>query len=323
MAADAEVGSLSGDGDIRSQMANVTESTGAAAAWAGEIAKLGAVMGTGIGVAIVDSGIANHSALAGRVVANAAFTSTGSKNKDDYGHGTHVAGIVAAGAPKHDTGEEPVGMAPGAHLVSVKILDENGTGKVSDAIRGIDWVIANKAEVPDSCHEPVDRHRADAGLQGRSAVPGRRARRPLRHRRRRFVWQLRPGHRGQAGARHGHVTGDFAVRDHGRRAADAGHRRSVGRCGRAVELEGADGGGSPGEAGRRRAGQQGGVAARIRVDAGEAVPRSHRGGRQGRLLPVERHESGDGRGEWRGSVVVGVAAAAEPAAGQAIARGER
>ncbi len=74
MAADAEIGTISGDGDIRSQLANVTESTGAAAAWAGEIAKLGAVTGTGIGVAIVDSGIGNHTALAGRVVASVDFT---------------------------------------------------------------------------------------------------------------------------------------------------------------------------------------------------------------------------------------------------------
>ena len=137
MAEDAEVGALSGDGDMRSQLANATESTGAAAAWAGEIAKLGAVHGhRALASPSSTRGIDTHTALAGRVVANVDFTSTGSKGKDDYGHGTHVAGIVAAGAPKHDTGEEPVGMAPGAHLISLKVLDENGTGKASDAIRG-------------------------------------------------------------------------------------------------------------------------------------------------------------------------------------------
>ncbi len=148
MAADVEVGAISGDGDLRSQLATVTESTGAAAAWAGEIAKLGAVMGTGIGVAIVDSGIDNHTALSGRIVASVDFTkATGNnKGKDEYGHGTHVAGIVAAGAPARDTGEAPVGMAPGAHLVSLKVLDENGLGKVSDAVRAIDWAIQHKAQ---------------------------------------------------------------------------------------------------------------------------------------------------------------------------------
>ena len=74
LADDADVGALSGDGEMRSQLAHVTEMTGAAAAWAGEISQLGAVVGKGVGVAIVDSGVAPHTALAGRLVASVDFT---------------------------------------------------------------------------------------------------------------------------------------------------------------------------------------------------------------------------------------------------------
>jgi len=68
MASDDEVGALTGDGDMHSQLAVATESTGAAALWAGEIAKIGAVTGRGVGVAIIDSGVDNHAALAGRIL---------------------------------------------------------------------------------------------------------------------------------------------------------------------------------------------------------------------------------------------------------------
>ena len=135
LADDPEAGAVTGDGVMRSHLALVTEQTGAAAAWAGEIAGLGAVMGTGVGVAIVDSGIDRHTALSGRVVATVDLTQRKGRGIDRYGHGTHVAGIVAASTPKVDTGAEPVGMAPGAHLINVKVLDETGTGTASASSR--------------------------------------------------------------------------------------------------------------------------------------------------------------------------------------------
>ncbi|HUE86978.1 MAG TPA: S8 family peptidase, partial [Vicinamibacterales bacterium] len=146
LADDAEAGAVSGDGVMRSHLALVTEQTGAASVWAGEIAALGAVMGTGVGVAIVDSGISRHTALSRRMVASVDFTAGGGQGTDHYGHGTHIAGIVAAGAPAADTGEQPVGMAPGAHLINVKVLDETGTGVASNVIAGIDWVIAHREQ---------------------------------------------------------------------------------------------------------------------------------------------------------------------------------
>ena len=141
---DGAAGAVTGDGDVRSQLAVVTESTGAAAAWAGQIEKLGAVVGRGVGIAVVDSGIDGHTALAGRVVASVDFTRDRGTADDEYGHGTHVAGIVAAGVPGRDTGMEPVGMAPGAHLVNLKVLDKSGTGRASAVISAIDWAIENR-----------------------------------------------------------------------------------------------------------------------------------------------------------------------------------
>jgi len=62
---------------------------------------------------------------------------------DDAGHGTHVAGIAAA----LDNGYGVVGVAPGARLWGVKVLDENGSGYLSDVAAGVDWVTENASEI--------------------------------------------------------------------------------------------------------------------------------------------------------------------------------
>ena len=139
---DEELESLSSDADVRSSSEITTELTGAEAAWSGEVAALGAVDGAGVGVAILDSGISNHPALAGRVVVNVDFTNSKGTGADSYGHGTHVAGIVAAQSAKNPEGAQ--GMAPGAHLINLRVLDATGAGKASDVIEAIDWAIANK-----------------------------------------------------------------------------------------------------------------------------------------------------------------------------------
>ena len=111
--------------------------------------------GRGIGVAIIDSGVtAWHDDLyltrSGeadpRVVhfkdfTNPASTSWASDRPNDpYGHGTHVTGIVAGTG--YDSDGRRTGIAPGARIVSLKVLDENGVGYVSDAIAAIDYAIA-------------------------------------------------------------------------------------------------------------------------------------------------------------------------------------
>lgn len=60
-------------------------------------------------------------------------------NKDCHGHGTHVAGTVAA----KDDSNDVVGVAPGAPLTGVKVLGCGGSGSTSGVIKGVDWVTAN------------------------------------------------------------------------------------------------------------------------------------------------------------------------------------
>jgi subtilisin family serine protease len=63
----------------------------------------------------------------------------GGPNKDCHGHGTHVAGTVAA----KDNTQDVVGVAPGAGLTGVKVLGCGGSGTTSGVIKGVDWVTAN------------------------------------------------------------------------------------------------------------------------------------------------------------------------------------
>jgi len=105
--------------------------------------------GAGIGVAIIDSGInaAHDDFHAGetggpRVVRFVDFVGGGEAPYDDYGHGTHVAGIVAGNG--YDSAGARTGVAPGAHLIVLKALDADGRGRISDVIAALDYAVANK-----------------------------------------------------------------------------------------------------------------------------------------------------------------------------------
>jgi subtilisin len=98
--------------------------------------------GAGVGVAIVDTGIdLQHRDLA---PGTATFSAFGSSCQDNNGHGTHVAGIVAA---KMGNQLDVVGVAPGATVYCVKVLDAAGSGSDSQVIAGLDWVYQNHASV--------------------------------------------------------------------------------------------------------------------------------------------------------------------------------
>ena len=105
-----------------------------------------AVTGKGVGVAIIDSGInTSHAALSGKVTAAVSFVSSDPSTNDGFGHGTHIAGIVAG----KDTLATPLykgGIAPGAHLINVRVLGNNGGGYTSDVIAGIQWTVANRVK---------------------------------------------------------------------------------------------------------------------------------------------------------------------------------
>jgi subtilisin family serine protease len=92
-----------------------------------------------VNVYVIDTGIDTaHADL--RVVSHVNFAS--GPNRDCHGHGTHVAGTVAA----RDNTSDVVGVAPGARLTGVKVLGCGGTGSTSGVIAGVDWVTANAAK---------------------------------------------------------------------------------------------------------------------------------------------------------------------------------
>jgi serine protease AprX len=105
--------------------------------------------GSGVGVAIIDSGItswhddlADETGTAQRIDRFVDFVNGGATPYDDYGHGTHVAGII--GGNGFDSSGARTGIAPGARLVVLKVLDASGRGRISDVIAALDYVVANK-----------------------------------------------------------------------------------------------------------------------------------------------------------------------------------
>lgn len=100
------------------------------------------VTGSGLTAAVLDTGTrATHQDFAGRVVAQVNFTTDNggdnSNSADGNGHGTNVAGIILANGPH-------TGMAPGASLASLKVLENDGEGSFSWVASALDWVIANR-----------------------------------------------------------------------------------------------------------------------------------------------------------------------------------
>jgi serine protease AprX len=101
--------------------------------------------GQGIKIAVIDTGIDDtHPDFAGRVVATKSFVGDGAR--DDNGHGSHVAGIIAGSGAK--SGGKYVGVAPEASLYVAKVLRANGSGSMSGVMAGIEWaVLEQKVQV--------------------------------------------------------------------------------------------------------------------------------------------------------------------------------
>jgi serine protease AprX len=145
------VAHLSGDLPVVADLAIVNKVTQAEKVWAGSGGLLGLLSepgynGSGIGVAVIDSGIAEHTALATRVVARVNLVSTEpGLSGDPFGHGTHIAGLIggSAAAAVGVTTAYAGGSAPKVHFADVRVLGANGAGYTSDVIAGIDWTIAN------------------------------------------------------------------------------------------------------------------------------------------------------------------------------------
>ncbi len=94
-----------------------------------------------VDVAVIDTGSGPHPDL--NVVGGVNCVTPGASFNDDHGHGTHVAGTVAA----RDDANSVVGVAPGARIWSVKVLNSGGGGTFAGIICGIDWVTARASTI--------------------------------------------------------------------------------------------------------------------------------------------------------------------------------
>lgn len=136
--------------DVSSMYSIAREITGASDFWED------GYTGDGVGVAMIDSGVAPVPGLLGRgKIVNGVDLSFESQSRflrhlDSYGHGTHMAGIIAgrdsASPSWFQRGRSTpfLGMAPGAHIVNVKVADANGATDVSQVIAAIDWVVEHR-----------------------------------------------------------------------------------------------------------------------------------------------------------------------------------
>jgi subtilisin family serine protease len=122
--------------------------------------------GAGVRVYVIDTGVrSDHSDLSGRVIPGWSAIDDGRGTEDCNGHGTHVAGTVAGSA---------FGVAKGATIVAIRVLDCNGAGFASSVVSGISWAIANHPGGPGvinlslggPANSAIDRAVADATARG-------------------------------------------------------------------------------------------------------------------------------------------------------------
>jgi thermitase len=122
--------------DISVPKGNADADVDAVEAWA-------ITSGNDIKVAVLDSGVdLDHPDINPKVVLRANFSGAAT-NEDKYGHGTHVAGIVAA---SHNT-YGVAGVCPGCTILAGKVLDDRGIGSSSGLANGINWAVSNGAKV--------------------------------------------------------------------------------------------------------------------------------------------------------------------------------
>ena len=149
LANDPSVVHISVDHKLGAKLDNTAAAINASTAWtAGWV-------GTGIGVAVIDSGISpnfdlNTNVTGNKVVYSQNFNGSGT-SMDTYGHGTHVAGIIAGNGHNSSSPSCPTctrtfkGMAPNANLINLRVLDQNGQSSDSMVIAAINQAIALKS----------------------------------------------------------------------------------------------------------------------------------------------------------------------------------
>jgi serine protease AprX len=140
--------------DMRQIAAAYPAAVAADKAWS---SPAGQYTGKGVGVAVIDTGIAgdmpDFQGADGnsRVIANVVTNPNAVTYGDSYGHGTHVAGILAGDGTQRDPGDplrgQYVGIAPQANLISVKVSDELGNATVLDVINGLQFVVDHQSDL--------------------------------------------------------------------------------------------------------------------------------------------------------------------------------
>ncbi len=143
------VTAVSSNAKVRASAKPAPETAASSASVLRSTLGLSAASATGaqIGVAIIDSGISPLTDFGTRIRAFYDFTTGATLStlpNDLYGHGTHVAGLIAGSGA---SGSVYLGVAPAANLIGLKVLDSTGQGRTSDVIRAIDFAVANKASL--------------------------------------------------------------------------------------------------------------------------------------------------------------------------------
>ncbi|MFI2213950.1 S8 family peptidase [Streptomyces sp. NPDC020141] len=127
------------DGVYTAAPATGVERVGAPRAWAKGLD------GTGVRIAVLDSGVdGTHPDLVGQVVAEKNF-SPSPDTRDRFGRGTHTASVAVGTGAR--SGGVYKGMAPGAEVLSGKVLDDDGFGTESAVIAAVDWAVAEGADI--------------------------------------------------------------------------------------------------------------------------------------------------------------------------------
>ena len=137
------------DGHIEIAQADAATSVEYSSSWGlqdieAEPVHLSNYTGKGVKIGVLDTGIDyKHPELAPNYMGGIDFINDDDDPMDDNGHGTHVAGILAAAR----NGKGVVGVAPDAELYAVKVSDNNGKGSFSGLAEGINWAIENHMDI--------------------------------------------------------------------------------------------------------------------------------------------------------------------------------
>lgn len=100
------------------------------------------ITGEGITVAFLDTGICPHPDLRDKILAFRDFRNRKKAPYDDSGHGTHVAGICCGSGKL--SGGRYAGIAPGASIISAKVLDQEGNGSKEHVVESVHWILENR-----------------------------------------------------------------------------------------------------------------------------------------------------------------------------------